>query len=92
MADRKSYGRSTVGVELTVEVLDQMAEEAEAGLDVATLRRRPGRPSMGSGPAETLPVRLDPELRKALDDRAAAEQTTASDVVRDALRRHLHAG
>ncbi len=92
MADRKSYGRSTAGVELTVEVLDQMAEEAEAGLDVTTLRRRPGRPSMGSGPAETLPVRLDPELRKALDDRAAAEQTTASDVVRDALRRHLNAG
>jgi len=92
MADRKSYGRSTAGVELTVEVLEQMAEEAEAGLDVAKLRRRPGRPSMGSGPAETFPVRLDPELRKALDDRAAAEKTTASDIVRDALRRHLNAG
>jgi len=92
MAERKSYGRSTAGVDLTVEVLEQMAEEAEAGLDVATLRRRPGRPSMGSGPAETLPVRLDPELRKALDDRAAVEQTTASDVVRDALRRHLNVG
>jgi len=92
MADRKSYGRSTAGVELTAEVLEQMVEEAEAGLDVTRLRRRPGRPSMGSGPAETLPVRLDPELRKALDDRAAAEQTTASDVVRDALRRHLNTG
>lgn len=92
MAEKASHGRSTAGVELTDEVLEQMAKEAEAGLDVVKLRRRPGRPSMGSGPAETLPVRLDPELRKALDDRAAAEQKTASDVVREALRHHLKAG
>lgn len=89
MADKKSYGRSKAGVELTDEVLERMADEAEAGLDVTNLRRRPGRPSMGSGPAETLPVRLDPELRRALDDRAAADKSTASDVVRKALRRYL---
>ena len=41
--------------------------EAQAGLDVTRLRRRPGRPAMGSGPA-TFPVRLEPELRQALDD------------------------
>ncbi|MBO0731004.1 MAG: ribbon-helix-helix protein, CopG family [Acidimicrobiaceae bacterium] len=92
MADRKSYGRSKSGVELTDEVLQRMAEEAEAGLDMTKLRRRPGRPPMGSGPAETLPVRLDPGLRKAVDDRAAAEHTTASEVVREALRRYLKAG
>jgi len=89
MSDKKSYGRSKAGVELTEEVLDRMAREAEAGLDTTTLRRRPGRPTMGAGPAETLPVRLDPELRRAVDERAAAEQTTASDVVREALRRYL---
>jgi len=89
MADDKEYGRSMAGVELTDEVLERMAAEAEAGLDPAKLRRRPGRPTMGSGPAETLPVRLDPELRKALDERAAAEDTTAADVVRQALRRYL---
>lgn len=92
MADEKSYGRSTTGVELTTDVLEKMAEEAKAGLDVTSLRRRPGRPSMGSGLAETLPVRLDPELRKAVDDSAAAEQTTASEVVRDAPRRYLTTG
>lgn len=86
---KKSHGRTKSGVELTVEVLEQMAAEAEAGLDVTKLRRRPGRPAMGSGPADALPVRLDPELRQALDDRAAAEHTTASDVVREALRRYL---
>ena len=86
---KKTYGRSKSGEELTDEVLERMAADAEAGLDVTKLRRRPGRPAMGSGPAETLPVRLDPELRHALDSRAAAEHTTASDVVREALRRYL---
>ncbi|MBA2750971.1 MAG: ribbon-helix-helix protein, CopG family [Actinobacteria bacterium] len=89
MADRKSYGRTEAGVELTEDVLERLANEAEDGLDVPKLRRRPGRPAMGSGPAESLPVRLDPELRKALDDRASAEQTTVSDVVREALRCYL---
>jgi hypothetical protein len=89
MGEKRSYGRTKTGVELTDDVLEQMADEAEAGLDVTKLRRRPGRPLMGSGPAETLPVRLDPELRQALDDRAAAENATASDVVREALRRYL---
>ncbi|MGI8684738.1 MAG: ribbon-helix-helix protein, CopG family [Acidimicrobiales bacterium] len=92
MADKKSYGRSEAGVELTDDVLERMANEAEAGLDLVKLRRRPGRPAMGSGPAEALPVRLDPELRKALDDRAVEEHTTASDIVREALRRYLRAG
>ena len=92
MVDKKSYGRSKAGVELTDEVLKRMADEAEAGLDVTKLRRRPGRPPMGSGPADTLPVRLDPGLRKAVDDRAAAEHTTASEVVREALRRYLKVG
>lgn len=91
MTNKKSSGRSKAGVELTDEVLEQMAKEAEAGLDVTKLRRRPGRPAMGSGPAETLPVRLDPELRQALDDRAAEEEVTVSDVVRKALRRYLKA-
>ena len=92
MAHTKSYGRTKSGVELTEDVLERMAQESDAGLDVTKLRRRPGRPSMGSGPADTLPVRLDPELRAAVDARAAAENTTASDVVREALRRYLKAG
>ena len=92
MTESKTHGRTKAGVELTDNVLDELAEQAEAGLDVANLRRRPGRPSMGSGPADSLPVRIDPELRRAVDERAAAEHTTASDVVREALRRYLRAG
>ena len=89
--NQKTHGRSKAGVELTDEVLERMAAEAEAGLEVTKLRRRPGRPAMGSGPAETLPVRLEPELRKAVEDRATADHTTASDVVRRALRRYVDA-
>lgn len=92
MTEKKSAGRSRAGIELTDDVLDRLVQEAEAGLDLSELRRRPGRPAMGSGPADTLPVRLDPELRKAVDDRAVTDHTTASDVVREALRRYLKAG
>lgn len=89
MVEKRTHGRSKAGVELTDEVLQRMAEEAEAGLDVTKLRRRPGRPPMGSGPADTLPVRLEPELRQAVDDRAEKDHTTPSDVVREALRCYL---
>jgi hypothetical protein len=89
MSDKKTFGRSKAGVELTDDVLKELAEKAEHGFDITKLRRRPGRPAMGSGPAETLPVRLEPELRKALNQRAEKDHTTASDVVREALRRYL---
>jgi hypothetical protein len=91
MTEPRSHGRSRSGVELTEAELQRLADEAEAGFDVTKLHRRPGRPSMGSGPASVFPVRLDPELRAALDDRVAADHTTASAVVREALRRYLHA-
>jgi hypothetical protein len=47
MSDDKTHGRSKAGVPLTDDVLEQMANDAEAGLDVTKLRRRPGRPAMG---------------------------------------------
>jgi len=86
---KKSHGRTKSGVELTDAVLDRMEREAEEGLDVSKLRRRPGRPAMGSGPADSFPVRMEPELRSALERRAAKDKTTASDVVREALRTYL---
>jgi len=89
---KKSYGLSKTGIELTPEVLDRMSAEAEAGLDPTKLRRRPGRPTMGSAPADALPVRLDPELRRAVDERAETDHTTSSEVVREALRRYLKVG
>ena len=64
-------------------------EKAEAGLDPSRLRRRVGRPTLGEEPAELTAVRLPPEVRRALDDRAAEEHTSASEVIRRALDQYL---
>jgi Ribbon-helix-helix protein, copG family len=71
-------------------VIAALAAEAEVGYDVATLRRRGSRPPLGSAPAAVVPVRLDPELQEALNARAESDRTTASDVIRQALRAWLH--
>lgn len=72
--------------------LDALAEEVETtdyDIDALKQRRRPGRPSMGSGPADVVPVRIDPELRAAIEARAKADATTTSAVIRQALRSFL---
>jgi hypothetical protein len=44
-------------------MVEAMADEAEAGYDVdEIIRRRAGRPLMGSAAASVESVRLDPEL------------------------------
>ena len=79
------------GKTLTNADIELLADEATTtGSDVQSLkRRRRGRPLIGSAPAEVVPVRLDPELRAAVEARATADQTTTSDVIREALRRFL---
>lgn len=58
--------------------------------DVEDLKsRRRGRPAMGSGPAEVVPVRIDPELKAAVEARAEADAATTSEVIREAIRRFL---
>ena len=64
-------------------------EKANAGLDPSRLHRRVGRPTLGDEPAELTAVRLPPEVRRALDDRAAEEHTSASEVIRRALDQYL---
>ena len=83
--------RTRTGRVLTDGALDAIAEEAEkADYDVEVLKgRRRGRPAMGSGPADVVAVRLAPEMRAAIEARAAAESTTTSEIIREALRRFL---
>lgn len=90
MTDPKEY-RTRRGRKLTDEDIDAIARDVEeAAYDVETLRtRRRGRPTMGSGPADVVPVRIDPELRAAIEARAEADQTTTSEIIREALRRFL---
>lgn len=68
-----------------------LAEEVETtDYDVEELKsRRRGRPAMGSGPADVVPVRIDPELKAAIEARAEADHTTTSEIIREALRRFL---
>jgi hypothetical protein len=83
--------KTKTGRILTDAEIDAIADDvgtAEYDIDVLKKRRR-GRPAMGSGPAEVVPVRIDPELKAAVEARAEADHTTTSDVIREALRRFL---
>ena len=77
------------GKPITEADIERMATEAEAGYELRKVRPRGGRPPMGTGPAEVVPVRLDPELRAAVEARASADDTTTSEIIRQALRRFL---
>ncbi|HEY9558939.1 MAG TPA: ribbon-helix-helix protein, CopG family [Acidimicrobiales bacterium] len=85
----RTYTTKT-GRELTDSDIEKLADEAEQGYDVDDLRRRRrGRPMLGSAPAEVVPVRLDPELKQAVEDRARDDETTVSALIREAIRRFL---
>lgn len=91
MARRKTYGRTPDGKLITEELVERLSREAEAGYDVdQILERRRGRPPMGSGPATVESVRLDPELREALAQRAHRDEEPTSSVIRRALRLYLN--
>lgn len=87
---KKTHGRTASGVPLTDELVSELAKKAEGGYDVEqTIRRRRGRPLIGSGAASVESVRLEPELRQALTDRAKRDRETTSAVIRKALRSYL---
>ena len=90
MTDPKTH-RTRSGRTLSDEELEALSSEvAEKDYDVDILKtRRRGRPPMGSAPAEVVPVRIDPELRAAIEARAEAEDATTSEIIREAIRRFL---
>jgi hypothetical protein len=91
MATKKTYGTTRSGIPITDELVEKLAAQAERGFDVdEILRRRKGRPPMGSGPAKVESVRLDPELREALGRRAESDEEPTSAVIRKALRLYLN--
>ena len=90
MGESKGYKTSS-GRVLTDAEIDTIADEVKsADYDVETLkRRRRGRPPMGSGPAQVVPVRLDPELRSALEAHAVSAEMSTSEVIRRAIRSYI---
>ncbi len=90
MVEKSKTYKTKTGRVLTDADIEAMADEAERDFDVEKLKvRRRGRPMLGNAPSEVVPVRLDPDLRRAVEARAEADETTASEIIREALRRFL---
>jgi hypothetical protein len=82
--------RTKAGTVLTPKIEETLADEAEAGYDLDSARtKRIGRPSLGHGTSPRLDLRVDPDLAKALHQRAKKEHRSISAVARDALRHYL---
>lgn len=90
----KNNGKLKDGRNISDEMVERMADEAERGYDVDEIQRRRagGRPAMGSGPASVESVRLDPDLKRKLLLRASKDGVSVSEVIREALRSYVRAG
>lgn len=72
--------------------IDDMVAKAEEGYDVdEIIRRRGGRPTLGSSPAWVESVRLNPELKRDLLIRAAEQGISLSEAIRAALQEYVKA-
>jgi hypothetical protein len=82
------------GTRLDAGFEQRLADEAEAGLDPATLTRpQAGRPSLSgrAGRSNRVDLRVDDETYEAIRRIADQDNRKISDVVRDAIRRFLEA-
>lgn len=74
------------GKRLTEEQIASWAAEAEAGYDVAALKKRGrGRPGRGAEPSQVVALRLTADEIAMLDARAEREGKSRSEVIREAL-------
>jgi hypothetical protein len=60
-----------------------------AGKATARTPAAPDAAAPESSPADTITIRLQPEVRRALVRKVAADKATPSEVVEEALRRYL---
>lgn len=91
---KRTYGHSTSGKPIDDDLIEKLSEQAEAGHDVDEViarRGKRGRPRLGSAPSTVESVRLDPALKQQLARRAEDRGVPVSEVIREALRRHLEA-
>ncbi len=85
------HPRTKSGEEITPEVADALADEAERGYDLAKAKReRVGRPSLaGRGKSPRLSFRTSPDLYRAAQKRAKKEGRSVSDLAREAIARFV---
>ncbi len=80
------------GAILTDEMIDALAAEAEQGYDLSCSEIvHVGRPALDGGTSESprITIRTAPQLYKAVQDRAAADGRSVSEVARDALEAYV---
>ena len=85
--------KTKAGTEITPEIADALATEAERGYDLAKAKlRRVGRPSLaGAGASPRLSFRTTPDLYRAAQKRAKEEGRSVSDLAREAVARFISA-
>ena len=84
--------KTKAGNELTKDLLERLADEAERGYDLSTAKRvrvRPGRPSLAEGESPRISCRVPASLFEAASAKAKAEGRTLSELAREALQRYL---
>jgi hypothetical protein len=82
--------RSKTGVEITDELADQLADEAEQGYDL-TDAKRVGRRSLSGnrGTSPRVNFRMTAELQARAQARAEREGKTVSEIAREALEQYV---
>jgi len=83
--------KTKAGTEITPEIADALATEAERGYDLSKATpRRVGRPSLtGAGASPRLSFRTTPDLYRAAQKRAKKEGRSVSDLAREAVARYV---
>lgn len=83
--------KNKAGAEITPDVSDSLAAEAERGYDLERATpRRVGRPSLADeGPSPRLSFRTSPDLYRAAKERAKEEGRSVSDLAREAVARYV---
>lgn len=88
---RSSKPRAKSGEQITEELGESLAKEAEAGYDLSrSKRQRVGRPSLGTeGRSPRVTFRVAPRLYRAARAQARREGRTVSELAREALARYV---
>lgn len=82
--------RAKSGAEITDEIAERLADEAEVGYELADAKRVGRRSLSGmSGSSPRVNFRMTAELQARAQERAEREGKTVSEIAREALERYV---